>query len=936
MKTKEKNNNNFKETNKMSVYESYKDYMNNRKTNEIKKESDNQDEIEKLDTLSNKHFIEHENINNQNDKIKEIEIKENKENKENKEKLNQSIINGHSFSLVDDVNTTFIEKILSSNVEWRNTDDVVKVSIKSLYELIKFQNIAIKELEKQIMSKASKSELNQGLSVKASLAQVTKGFNEIQNSLENKASIDELKLEMIDKVNINEYKKEVKLINTNLNNNSKQLEKNSEVLNELKNKVVKFEGNLSEKVSLLNNEEKNILNKTNDAIELINVELNNKADISLINKTLNQKVNKEVFEKEIRELKEIKNYNKEDNNLNTKQVEEMIYNISNKVFQEIINNEENNDKFKDKEILDVSNKKSTIKKTILDHSINKLNEVNEESMKDNNNSNLNINDKKVSKCTLKKKDEVQTDIILDNDQKILKIEENVINIYDILNNEFDKLRKDLNFIYQESNDTKKLTYSLKSGMLELESEIDLMKSNNKILEVYRDKISNLEDNCKGFNDYIYDISVSEKKLLYDMNEIKSTINNIEQFRNEQRKVNLETDENYKNYNEKVDERITTLEKHNHNFKNNELLIHEELKNIEKIVNSLSKLKVERVEFDEFVNHHFLNLKNEMVKTSNIDKIYKNIMIDIDKRLVEIKMEINDKLSHLEESVFHISKSTEEIPRDVDELNKRYSNLRDCFNEVKVRSEEMDYSLNYVNNSLKKKDEIINTLTNEIENMTITFDKNSKSLKDNILDEINGSLYNELALITSKFQDLNIILSNKSDIEDVNKALTSIHEELDTKVQTDDINYKLEKLTINSECLLNENCLIKLIWNNKSLKQGFLIPWESQKVNTFPNNFLINKDRQTILINTAGLYEVFVCFFYKDKKPSFQILVNNEPLLNSGTFEEFNLFNKNKYDLEVHSKNVKVNEFIMMRENSSLSVSISGESEYGVLIIKKLT
>ena len=145
-----------------------------------------------------------------------------------------------------------------------------------------------------------------------------------------------------------------------------------------------------------------------------------------------------------------------------------------------------------------------------------------------------------------------------------------------------------------------------------------------------------------------------------------------------------------------------------------------------------------------------------------------------------------------------------------------------------------------------------------------------------------------------------------------------------------------KLTLNSECLLNENCLIKLIWNNKCLKQGFLIPWESQKINTFPNNFLVNKDRQTILINAAGLYEVFVCIFYKDKKPSFQILVNNEPFLNSGTFEEFNLFNKSKYDLEIHSKNVKVNEFIMMRENSSLSVSISGEAEYGVLIIKKLT
>jgi hypothetical protein len=48
-------------------------------------------------------------------------------------------------------------------------------------------------------------------------------------------------------------------------------------------------------------------------------------------------------------------------------------------------------------------------------------------------------------------------------------------------------------------------------------------------------------------------------------------------------------------------------------------------------------------------------------------------------------------------------------------------------------------------------------------------------------------------------------------------------------------FALDQTTIN-ETLCSENILGRWVWNGQSLKNGNLIPWERQIINTLPENF----------------------------------------------------------------------------------------------------
>ncbi len=63
------------------------------------------------------------------------------------------------------------------------------------------QGVSIRELEKQISTKASKSELNSGLTLKANVSDVMRTFSEVAASIENRPTIDELHNFLEEKVN---------------------------------------------------------------------------------------------------------------------------------------------------------------------------------------------------------------------------------------------------------------------------------------------------------------------------------------------------------------------------------------------------------------------------------------------------------------------------------------------------------------------------------------------------------------------------------------------------------------------------------------------------------------------------------------------------------------------------------------------------------------
>jgi len=66
------------------------------------------------------------------------------------------------------------------------------MTFKALCEVVKSQGVTIKELEKSIGSRASKSELNSGLNIKANIADVMKTFSEVANNIESRPTLEEM------------------------------------------------------------------------------------------------------------------------------------------------------------------------------------------------------------------------------------------------------------------------------------------------------------------------------------------------------------------------------------------------------------------------------------------------------------------------------------------------------------------------------------------------------------------------------------------------------------------------------------------------------------------------------------------------------------------------------------------------------------------------
>jgi arginine deiminase len=84
--------------------------------------------------------------------------------------------------------------------EWRNIQDIVRSTFKALCEVVRSQGIAIRELEKQVATKASKSELNSGLNIKANVADVMRTFSEVASNIESRPTLEEIQNFLDEKV----------------------------------------------------------------------------------------------------------------------------------------------------------------------------------------------------------------------------------------------------------------------------------------------------------------------------------------------------------------------------------------------------------------------------------------------------------------------------------------------------------------------------------------------------------------------------------------------------------------------------------------------------------------------------------------------------------------------------------------------------------------
>jgi hypothetical protein len=81
-------------------------------------------------------------------------------------------------SLVNDL-LTGGSNISGGNNEWREIPDIVKLTFKAICDVVRSQGLAIREVERALPSKCTKSELNAGLTLKANASDVSRTIAEL-------------------------------------------------------------------------------------------------------------------------------------------------------------------------------------------------------------------------------------------------------------------------------------------------------------------------------------------------------------------------------------------------------------------------------------------------------------------------------------------------------------------------------------------------------------------------------------------------------------------------------------------------------------------------------------------------------------------------------------------------------------------------------------
>jgi hypothetical protein len=92
-------------------------------------------------------------------------------------------------SLSDPYSTRIVDDMLNNLTEWRNIDDIVRLTFKALSDVLRTQNSAIRELEKQMAGKVSRNEFSSVVSNKPDTSQVHAIVNDMRASLEEMISM---------------------------------------------------------------------------------------------------------------------------------------------------------------------------------------------------------------------------------------------------------------------------------------------------------------------------------------------------------------------------------------------------------------------------------------------------------------------------------------------------------------------------------------------------------------------------------------------------------------------------------------------------------------------------------------------------------------------------------------------------------------------------
>ena len=535
------------------------------------------------------------------------------------------------------------------------------------------------------------------------------------------------------------------------------------------------------------------------------------------------------------------------------------------------------------------------------------------------------NKNKINNLLEEKKDKIDYQRIYNilNDKLNNKESKNIEKIENILKEKADN--NDFNLIKDAFQDMKiKMTQRID----DIDNDLD------RLIENIKSQFKTMTEDMKKLEKNIYENSNIEKinsilKNKIDLNDLDESMNllktNIFQSMNSFMK---EIEENQKNFEEKIMTNLDKISKENKYIMKNmniqNMTVQDLFNNKNNYGNEMNELK-----FSEMSNN-IINYKSELKKDmENILNILNN-KIDVDtlnEEITKFENETENKINALNESQDNIiSQVNSKIKEMYDDLSKEIANKITLADAKFLLANETNNNLNNSICNYKNTDDIKNELKKKLDINSFNKVVNQFNLNfENIKKDINS---------THDTKELNKSLNNKLVMENFNKMIAEINKKINEKVNTKDFTSALDNQAIINDTLCSENCIGRWLWKSGINKNNYLIPWESQSVNTSPDNFIWEKDKTFILINEEGLYELNLGF-YSEKKPSIQVVVNGEIIINSQ--------NNNTVNKKIIGKNGEVNniiglsivEFIMVKKQSKISVLFYGGKGNGFIGLKKL-
>ena len=478
---------------------------------------------------------------------------------------------------------------------------------------------------------------------------------------------------------------------------------------------------------------------------------------------------------------------------------------------------------------------------------------------------------------------------------------------------------------------------------------NLNSLNDKLKEMvnnYDKVINNINQKIKDINDDLHNNKIDKN----DLNTINNQLNNFgSKLENDsnitnnalsdfEQKINLIINKyesidktiqiHYNNINEKLDKEKEKKNKESilvENFENKINSLYNDITKIYKILdNKLNKYEIDPLNLNlkELYSKIKIFYDQKYITAQDIDKIYNSMSEDIHEKFIEIENYTKDFLKKFDNDIvlnLDSKASIEEINSIKMDINQlKY--LVDKKADLETMNNVEDILKNINQNYICKNDyeSFVQYCQNNIEEM-----KNDIILKSNIDETMS-------------------YLKNKADINDINLALNQIHDELDIKLSLQDFNHAMNNQNKINSALLLSNKIGEWVWESGNLKNLHNVPWEIQKMNNLPENFVWNENSDTIVIKQKGIYLCNLAFFVKTNA-TIQLYVNGDMILsknnNENILEGNERYRINNININPNYESItgiNINELLFLQEKSRICISYNGgDNVKGVLMLKML-